>query len=95
MLAQRIRRKNSSILRINHQSRNNSSLKNSLLFCLEVSSSLCPGGAGILICGFKHLDSSITQISSSMMDSNTAIFILDLFANEQASVRIPKMPDDL
>lgn len=95
MLAQRIRRKNSSILRINHQSRNKSSLKNSLLFSLEVSSSLCPGGAGILICEFKHLDSSITQISSSMMNIDTAIFILDLFVNGQASVRIPKMPDDL
>lgn len=94
LLAQRIRRKKSSILQINHQFHNNSSLKNSLLFSLEVSSSLCPGGAGILICGFKHLDSSITQISSSVMDSDTTVFILDLFVNEQASVRIPKTPDD-
>jgi hypothetical protein len=70
-------------------------LKNSLLFSLEVSSPLCPRGARILICGFKHLDSYITQISRSMMDRFTTIFILDLFVNEHASVRIPKMPDDL
>ena len=83
MLTQRLRRKELSILQINHQSCDNSSLKTSLLFSLEVSSSRCPGGAGILICGFKHSDSAITQISGSVMDSDTAIFTLDLFVNEK------------